>query len=742
MQFSSDPNEGTSALEDGIIDAVRAWLHTVQEQWQSLTAAGAATDAWATLVRGEVMPRLGAEFIATGAQAMPDPGVARGDQLLAWPPGVDGPPTVNGLLAMYPETFAGVSAAQVAFVVASPTWAARFTEYMTTTENLVVGMADTAFAEMQTALAKVGQGAGLFEKQEAVREFLSWDAEGGYVGWMKRAERIARTETATARNTAAHAAAVDVADAGVPMMKVWSCAHDERTRPAHRDADGQQRDIAEPFNVGDEPLDHPGDRVHGSAGNTIACRCTCSYVEGEDAQDTLDWLEQFRGTSLEELEEQMEREMQGLAAAGQEVKAYEWEGVLAPLGEPTGDGRVFDTDGDFRFRTFPLPLLWQETTGEGHDASRVVGTIDSGEIGEGGVTARGTIFADEERVLSLLDRGVIRPSVDLCDMVCDLMEGDSPDEDMLQVSSATVMAATLVAKPAFENVGIRLSGGDRDVDVEGLVASAGAGTLALDTYRAEAFADPALDGPTPVTVTDDGRVFGHLALWDSCHVGMPGRCVQPPHSATGYANFHQSTVRTDDGPLAVGRLTVGGGHADPRAGVRAAAEHYDQTGATWAMVRAGEDEYGIWVAGQVHPEASAAQINAGATAPLSGDWRRIGGGMELVAALSVSTPGFPIRREYTAADGASMSLVAAAQVAPDMRVGFSTRTLSEAEMDDLVVRMAPHLADFVAERAAAVSKRRDRVAAASKVFAAPAAGLRARQVMGDAAHVFSNEKEQ
>ncbi|MGZ7296324.1 hypothetical protein ACXWQK_08760, partial [Streptococcus pyogenes] len=41
-------------------------------------------------------------------------------------------------------------------------------------------------------------------------------------------------------------------------------------------------------------------------------------------------------------------------------------------------------------------------------------------------------------------------------------------------------------------------------------------------------------------------------------------------------------------------------------------------------------------------------IREAATAPLSGDWRRVGNSLELVAALSVSTPGFPVRREYVA----------------------------------------------------------------------------------------------
>lgn len=662
MTISSDANAGTDALEARIVAAIKKWVDALRADVDSLVAAGVPRDEWARLVYSEIAPHIGAEFIATTVNNLPPARKGRGglvdrmratDGLLAWPDGVEGPPTVSALLEQYPETFSGIAATQVVAVVAQPNWAQTFNKYMRETTNLVVGMADTAFSDMQAALAKAGQGAGLFEKQEAVREFLSWEEEGGYVGWMKRAERIARTETATARNTAAHQAALELADSGVPVAKRWVAARDERTRESHIAAHGQVVDIHDTFTVGDDRLDHPGDREHGSAREVINCRCVCSYLEYmtvEEAQEFGDELLADEGMDI----------MNDTIAAAGGVTAKAWEGQLAPLGEPTGDGRIFSPGGEYRFREFPLPLLWQESTGEGHDASRVVGTIDSGEITDAGFVARGTVFSDEEKVLALLDRGVIRPSVDLCDMVADVFadEEDPDGPGTLHVSSATVMAATLVAKPAFENVNVTLTGDETTVESEGLVASA----VALQTYEATAFADPAFDGPTPVTVTDDGRVRGHLALWDSCHVGMPGRCVQPPRSNTGYASFHQSTVRTEDGPIAVGRLTVGGGHADPRAGFRAAAEHYDQTGATWAMVRAGEDEYGIWVAGQVHPEASAAQVNAGAEAPLSGDWRRIGGGMELVAALSVSTPGFPVRREYTTEDGGMGSLVAAAQV--------------------------------------------------------------------------------
>lgn len=654
-------------LEQEIIGAVRRWLDETRDDWLlavgvdegSLTAA-AIGDAWLGEVRTTVGPAVGSQYIAHLAEHAPR--WSGGPVMLNWPEGVEGPGTVEELLARYPDTFAGIDPAQVEWVLARPDWAPSFQRFMAEATNLVVGMPDTAFTEVQRALTKLSN-TSKFEQQRAVRSFLSWEEEGGYRGWMRRAERIARTELHTARSAAMDKAAGWLADTGATVRKVWISAADERVRPEHVAANGQTVGYDEPFIVGGEQLWYPGDREHGSPGNTIQCRCVVDYIdegvgtvrerEVENFEELQDMLEQMKKTEKEEQDR-----ARGLTAAGA-VEGVEWEGVLAPVGEPSGDGRILAADGQYRFREFPLPLMWQESTLDGHDSARVVGSITEGEVEDGKITARGIVFASEEKVLELLEAGVIRPSVDLCDMVASLDE----DTDELVVEAATVMAATLVAKPAFENVHVTV--GDTRMVPEDLVAAA---AVDLGAYESHWFADPSLEGPTPVTVTEDGRVYGHLALWDSHHVGMPGRRVNPPRSRSGYASFHQSTVVTERGRVAVGRLTVGGGHASARAGVRAAAEHYDETGTCWAFVRAGEDEHGIWVAGEVNHDADPVKVREGAQAPLSGDWRRVGAGLELVAALSVSTPGFPVRRESTNSVGEEYALVAAAAVEPVVSV--------------------------------------------------------------------------
>lgn len=178
------------------------------------------------------------------------------------------------------------------------------------------------------------------------------------------------------------------------------------------------------------------------------------------------------------------------------------------------------------------------------------------------------------------------------------------------------------------------------------------------------FTNPNLTGPTALTVTEEGRVYGHLATWGTCHIGSPGECVTPPHSATGYVYFHVGSLLTDEGDdLAVGRITLNTRHAGTDLAASATLAHYEHTGLAAADVRAGEDEHGIWVAGAVRSRLSDDDRHALKASPLSGDWRRIGGNLELVAALAVNTPGFPIPRPSgLVASGQQVSLVASGLV--------------------------------------------------------------------------------
>lgn len=184
------------------------------------------------------------------------------------------------------------------------------------------------------------------------------------------------------------------------------------------------------------------------------------------------------------------------------------------------------------------------------------------------------------------------------------------------------------------------------------------------------FDDPHLTGPTPLHVGEDGRIYGHLATWDVCHIAAPsgpGVCVVAPHSARGYQDFLLGATLTEEGTtVPTGKITMDTGHAGPKLNARNAAAHYDNTGAVVADVTAGEDMWGIWVAGALRPNVGPDKVRALRAAPLSGDWRERGGNLELVAALAVTVPGFPIPRPGgMVASGELVSLVASGMLAPE-----------------------------------------------------------------------------
>lgn len=351
-----------------------------------------------------------------------------------------------------------------------------------------------------------------------------------------------------------------------------------------------------------------------------------------------------------------------------------WSAVLARLGVPTGDGRIIAPGGGGS-RDLPLPLMWQAATGEGHGGAVVVARMESLNIRDGMVTATGSMLESAPwEVIEQLEAGLLGPSVDLDDI-----EYTMDDQERIVITSWRIAGATLVAIPAFADVSLTLDPlpaelplplsegeGPRVVQYEddeswyGLYASA-----AEALPPVEWFARPDLDRLTPLTVSDTGRVFGHIAGWETCHVGMPG-CVTPPSSVSGYSYFHVAEQLTAEGAvLPVGTLVAGPRHAEASAAFQAAQQHYDDPTAAVARVVAGEDAYGIWVAGWMLPGATTEATTVFKSSPVSGDWRRIGGGLELIAVCSVNTPGFPVPRARVAfANGHQRALIGTFGITP------------------------------------------------------------------------------
>jgi hypothetical protein len=296
------------------------------------------------------------------------------------------------------------------------------------------------------------------------------------------------------------------------------------------------------------------------------------------------------------------------------------------------------------------------------------------------------------------------------------------DDELMVTTSARIRAATLVSIPAFNEARIALAVGDappagapsapdgaaptapadgaqpnsgtmpdgsecscvegepnydpdctctdqappQQVDGPSTPQAIAAGAIPDDPPAAW-FSNPNLREATALTISPEGRVFGHLAVWGTCHISHThGGCVTPPKSRAGYAYFHTGAVLTREGTeVPVGHITMDTRHAGVQLTAAAASAHYEHTGAVVADVHVGEDSYGIWVAGAIRPSASEAQIRALRASPLSGDWRRLSGNLELVAALAVNVPGFPVPRPRgLVAGGVAQALVASGMVPP------------------------------------------------------------------------------
>jgi 2'-5' RNA ligase len=197
----------------------------------------------------------------------------------------------------------------------------------------------------------------------------------------------------------------------------------------------------------------------------------------------------------------------------------------------------------------------------------------------------------------------------------------------------------------------------RDADLEppeanfSMVASA-AVKVPVDPPR-RWFEDPHLSQPTPLTVTDRGRAFGHVATWGECHIGLDGACIMPPSSPSNYARYRTGEVRCSDGSrIETGRITVGGLHADRSYGPAEAIAHYEDCALAVADVAAGEDAHGIWVSGALRPGITPEQVRVVMATPPSIDCRRFGSQLDLVNVHLVNVPGYVTPRYAFRKDGA------------------------------------------------------------------------------------------
>lgn len=176
------------------------------------------------------------------------------------------------------------------------------------------------------------------------------------------------------------------------------------------------------------------------------------------------------------------------------------------------------------------------------------------------------------------------------------------------------------------------------------------------------FEDPQLTGPTPITITPDGYLYGHIGLHGQKHRGFSGD-VYIPRSKSAYREFLLGGTTTSEGTVVpTGKITLGGGHAADSLAAQPAAAHYDDVSTTVAVVSAGDDRFGVWVAGALKHGVTDEQIDDLLQSPPSGDWRVDQlGNLEMIGVHSVNVPGFAVYRvNADASTGQVYSLVASA----------------------------------------------------------------------------------
>lgn len=479
----------------------------------------------------------------------------------------------------------------------------------------------------------------------------------------------------------------------------------------------------------------PSDLAQKKAPALTASTVVVDPVEG--AEDTTEQLS-------EAVEEALSADESSDEPTGELFRTFTDQAV-APIGVPTSDGRMFASDIDLSFRSTPLPLQWCKQSTHGHDMSYTVGVIESIRREGDEVLASGYMLntPEADEACELLGHGVTNPSVDLAnadwqytdrdgnqldwDQLWDLM--DEGGEYFMTFTKAEVIATTLVSTPAFDTrFKLNL---ERESREPAIVASVVEKTL-LQTYDPALFANPNLLRPTRPTFDQaTGRVYGHMAEWGVAVRGTDGRT--PPRNTNDYANFHTSQVMLTNGnQLAVGRLTVEGGHAptDPHVTAATARAHYDNVATAFALVRVGEDRHGIWFSGVPAPGVDPETFTKGMTAAISGDWRDCGQGLDMIAAHAVNSPGLPIYGGSTGPEGRPMALVAS--FTPGHRRKKEPESLTAADLAKAI--SAGVVEGMAAVRAAEARAEEDaRIAAAAekaRQFVTKSAVERARKALG------------
>lgn len=359
--------------------------------------------------------------------------------------------------------------------------------------------------------------------------------------------------------------------------------------------------------------------------------------------------------------------------------------------------------------TAGVQLMMQTQTDIGHFGAQWAGYATELRQADGTCFAVGRFFDNDAGIQArdmMLSRSV-GVSVDPSENWTAHTECDEVDDWDYCVASRMVFeeyeiaGVTITPFPAFENATIQLEGSGVNAggaERRELAALAAGGHLAAPARPPRDWfyvAEPALgsdllveqldeDGghvgwAVPLTITDDGRVFGHLGVKGTCHTGFEDVCVTIPSSPTSYARFHVgATMTAEDETIPTGVLVAGGNHAGLNLSADQLRAYHEDVSLQWADVRAVDGTFGPWCSGALRPDVTEDLLRVLRASSLSGEWRDEGRGLDLILAQCVNNPGFPVFREAAglAAGGRQITITAKAETRVRMAGGGRVLALS------------------------------------------------------------------
>lgn len=433
----------------------------------------------------------------------------------------------------------------------------------------------------------------------------------------------------------------------------------------------------------------------------------------------------------------------------------EWEGVLVVEGLPSGDRRMI-AEGSLTWRDLPIPLMLQTINAAGHEGAVFCGWIHEVFREGEAIIGRGTFLSGEDgdKARAILGdpngakRFGVSVDIDSVSAVYTDPAGTELTDDELYsgafevvelIVAGRLMGATMTPFPAFQEAQLTLLAPVTD-DEPALVAGASklndrfaapvgqvwratrpmelvpAGTRPMAALVASAagpdpdappkawFASEVMEAPIPFTVFPDGRCFGLVAEWGTCHIGSSrGRCVEVPQSNDFRTFYTGKKVLTREGDLIpTGPIIMDTVHPNLLREASDAQAFYAKTGCAVADVRLYTNEWGIVAAGAIRPTATPTEVRVLRASDISPDWRPMGGVHRLVSLLAVNTSGFLVEGIAASAgrpqayamfgpDGQMGALVAAGAILRDRKASLLDRVAAMesqmAEMSEVMQRL-------------------------------------------------------